>query len=346
MVSQTGYGITWNILQPKGGMYYHKYSTIARSTQQREEDAPSPQLKRMLAKRPHLELTGSITLEGEYPVYSGTHSESWKATRNEKPVRAKVMRYIGYASDVERCTSFEQGIINGIEKWEALSHPNIVPFLGCSRGFGTTLTLVYPWLSGGNALDYVKSHPEANRLKIVAEVADGLSYLHGHNVVHGDLRCNNVLIHESASGPVAMISDTGVAISMGFDGSTDQDHGAERWISLQYAAPGNVEEEISSMLTPESDVWSYGMFVYELFTEKPPLDERQSHFRLAWVLRRGEVPQYPGVDSEAAQRGLSQDAWELVQSCWDAERTRRPSATQIAVKTKALCSSRIMIAEN
>lgn len=72
-----------------------------------QENPPSPQLERLLSGKPHLELTGSVSLDGTLPVRGGGHSECWKATWNGRPVRAKLLRFIGHTSEVAKCAAFE-----------------------------------------------------------------------------------------------------------------------------------------------------------------------------------------------------------------------------------------------
>ena len=48
--------------------------------------------------------------------------------------------------------------------WKRLTHPNILPLLGVTF---TPLQLISNWMSGGDLLEYVKNHPDADRLGLV-----------------------------------------------------------------------------------------------------------------------------------------------------------------------------------
>ena len=50
--------------------------------------------------------------------------------------------------------------------WKALRHPNILPLVGVMMS-ETQFAMVSDWMGNGNINDYVKTHPEANRLKLV-----------------------------------------------------------------------------------------------------------------------------------------------------------------------------------
>ncbi|KDQ16034.1 hypothetical protein BOTBODRAFT_97408, partial [Botryobasidium botryosum FD-172 SS1] len=89
--------------------------------------------------------------------------------------------------------------------WSQLRHPNVLPFLGLC-----TLTsvpyLISPWMENGHVLDYVQTNPDADRVCLLAQVADGLEYLHNlepEPVIHGDLRGPNILISPSGDARIA-----------------------------------------------------------------------------------------------------------------------------------------------
>ena len=50
--------------------------------------------------------------------------------------------------------------------WKRLSHPNIVPFLGVTDD-PAPLSMVLEWMPNGEIRDYIRKHPEADRLQLV-----------------------------------------------------------------------------------------------------------------------------------------------------------------------------------
>ena len=85
--------------------------------------------------------------------------------------------------------------------WKHLVHPNIVRFRGAILG---PPQLVSDWIPNRGLTGYVTVHPEKNRLELVGsilvvsdevltlcqlyDVAQGLDYLHKHDIAHGDIK--------------------------------------------------------------------------------------------------------------------------------------------------------------
>ena len=54
--------------------------------------------------------------------------------------------------------------------WRQLNHENVLPFYGVdTKEFHPRLAMVLPWMSHGNMMDYLKDHPNTNRIALVTE---------------------------------------------------------------------------------------------------------------------------------------------------------------------------------
>jgi hypothetical protein len=64
--------------------------------------------------------------------------------------------------------------------WKTLRHPNILPLIGVIMS-ETQFAMVSDWMADGNINDFVKAHPDANRLELVSvsfEISPSLLHVH------------------------------------------------------------------------------------------------------------------------------------------------------------------------
>ncbi|KAG8700534.1 hypothetical protein FRC08_004648, partial [Ceratobasidium sp. 394] len=71
--------------------------------------------------------------------------------------------------------------------WSKAKHDNVQPLLGVIL-FQGCLGMVSPWMENGNLEEYIRKNPAADRHQLCTRVANGVSYLHSINMVHGDLK--------------------------------------------------------------------------------------------------------------------------------------------------------------
>jgi serine/threonine protein kinase len=99
-------------------------------------------------------------------------------------------------------------------------HPNLLPVFG-SFVNGSKLFIVTPFLSGGSGLDimktaYQKGMEESIIATILKQVLQGLEYLHGHGLIHRDVKAGNLLVHNDG---LVQLADFGVSSSLTDHGS-------------------------------------------------------------------------------------------------------------------------------
>ena len=103
------------------------------------------------------------------------------------------------------CPSSTQRLCREVIGWKHLSHPNVLPLIGILADPRCVLILT-AWMPNGNVIQYARSNPWANRLRLVSspphpniilflfatlelsEVMSGVAHLHKLRVVHGDLK--------------------------------------------------------------------------------------------------------------------------------------------------------------
>ncbi|XP_019460816.1 PREDICTED: probable serine/threonine-protein kinase PBL19 [Lupinus angustifolius] len=159
-----------------------------------------------------------------------------------------------------------------------VEHPNLVKLVGyCADDDerGTQRLLVYEYMSNRSVEHHLSPRTETHlswskRLKIAQDAARGLTYLHEEmdfQIIFRDFKSSNILLDEHWN---AKLSDFGLARLGPADGLS---HVSTEVVgTMGYAAPDYFQ---TGRLTSKSDVWSYGVFLYELITGRRPIDRNR-----------------------------------------------------------------------
>ncbi|XP_056163434.1 uncharacterized protein LOC115662500 [Syzygium oleosum] len=156
-----------------------------------------------------------------------------------------------------------------------VEHPNLVKLVGyCAEDDerGIQRLLVYEYMPNGSVYAHLSSRsqtplPWEMRLKIAQDTARGLTYLHEQmdfQIIFRDFKSSNILLDGQWN---AKLSDFGLARlgpQEGFTHVSTAVVGTSGYVSPEYMQTGH--------LTSKNDVWSYGVFLYELITGRRPLD--------------------------------------------------------------------------
>ncbi|KAI3437504.1 Protein kinase domain-containing protein [Psidium guajava] len=170
-----------------------------------------------------------------------------------------------------------------------VEHPNLVKLVGyCAEDDerGIQRLLVYEYMPNGSVDDHLSPRsqttlPWGMRLRIAQDTARGLTYLHEQmdfQIIFRDFKSSNILLDEQWN---AKLSDFGLARLGPQEGLT---HVSTAVVgTMGYAAPEYLQ---TGRLTSKNDVWSYGVFLYELITGRRPLDRnlpKSEQKLLEWV---------------------------------------------------------------
>ncbi|XP_039052628.1 serine/threonine-protein kinase PCRK1-like [Hibiscus syriacus] len=181
--------------------------------------------------------------------------------------------------------------INEVSLLGVVKHPNLVKLVGyCADDDerGIQRLVVYELMRNKSLEDHILARmplslplPWLTRLKIAQDAARGLAYLHEEmdfQLIFRDFKASNVLLDEDFN---AKLSDFGLARqgpSEGFGHVSTAVVG-----TVGYAAPEYVQ---TGRLTAKSDVWSFGVVLYELITGRRALERnlpRSQQKLLEWV---------------------------------------------------------------
>ncbi|KAM5237984.1 tyrosine-protein kinase JAK3 [Ctenodactylus gundi] len=228
-----------------------------------------------------------------------------------------------------------------IQILKALHSDFIVKYRGVSYGPGRqSLRLVMEYLPSGCLRDFLQRHRarlDASHLLLYAwQICKGMDYLGSRRCVHRDLAARNILVENEAH---VKIADFGLAKLL----PLDKDYYVVRepgQSPIFWYAPESLSDNVFSR---QSDVWSFGVVLYELFTYSDKGRSPSAEFlrmmgcdrdapalcRLLELLAEGQrLPAPPACPAEVHA---------LMQLCWAPSPQDRPPFHSLGPQLEALC---------
>ncbi|KIM47301.1 hypothetical protein M413DRAFT_64081 [Hebeloma cylindrosporum] len=198
-----------------------------------------------------------------------------------------------------------------------MPHPHIVPCMGIVMS-ETMLRIISPWMENGDIVTYTKKHPSVSKKDLLEQVADGLHFLQQYKLVHGDLKGSNVLINDHGK---ACIADLGLSNLTSLSGMSNLSSAG----TYRYMSPERIVPEKFGMDTPRatfsSDVFSFGMLVYEVYAGHPPFHGIRFEASAIPRIANGERPMRP--------RYIEDEVWSLATRCWNESPKERPHIFEV-----------------
>ncbi|NXE86782.1 CSF1R factor, partial [Menura novaehollandiae] len=151
-------------------------------------------------------------------------------------------------------------------------------------------------------------------LQFSSQVAQGMAFLSSKNCIHRDLAARNVLISD---GRVAKICDFGLARDIMNDSNYVVKGNAR--LPVKWMAPESI---FDCIYTVQSDVWSYGILLWEIFSlGKSPYPGMVVNSKFYSMVKQGYQMARPDF--------APLEMYSIMQACWSLEPTRRPTFDQI-----------------
>ncbi|TFK23026.1 kinase-like protein [Coprinopsis marcescibilis] len=266
-----------------------------------------------------------------YPCSAGHFSEVFKGTFRGRSVALKVVRMFQTSNITQVLKVFYRESI----LWSQLSHQNLLPFYGIYHlhHVDRRLCFISPWMENGNVRDYLTKNPYVDCLLLISDILHGVQYLHGEDVVHSDLKGDNILVTPAGR---ACLADFGLsnlldseALSWTSLCSTTQHGGTPRWQAPELLDPES--EHIAA--SKESDMYSFGGICYEVLTGKVPFYEYPRDPTVCLKVMAGQRPMKPTQNQVSSSRwGMMDKLWPIMKKCWDHDPSKRPSASEILMQ--------------
>ena len=152
------------------------------------------------------------------------------------------------------------------------THPNIAHYEACytfATPLGTYDFGVLQFYNDGSLDDLIKKNvlTTDEKISILKQILNGIGFLHSNRIVHRDLKPRNILIARRGDKYIPKITDFG--ISKEFDAANSAAFGNSMVGAgtLAYSSPEQLSER---SMHRNTDLWSYGVIAYQLFTGELP----------------------------------------------------------------------------
>ncbi|RIB11471.1 kinase-like domain-containing protein [Gigaspora rosea] len=222
------------------------------------------------------------------------------------------------------------GVSREIQILEYINHPNIVSLLDTIET-PTHLCLVLEYVPGGELFDYVNDYyekiTEDEVKQIFYELVNTVSYLHESNIIHRDLKLENILLESSESSPnKKRIKLTDFGLARFIDPKSPLL--TTRCGSEEYAAPELISA--SSYDGRKTDIWSLGIILYALLVGYLPFNQEAGQTRKQFFIKIIKADfKFPKPNPVDKRGTISEDAKDLVKKILQTMPERRPSLEAI-----------------
>lgn len=182
--------------------------------------------------------------------------------------------------------------------------------------------LVMDYMPKGSLGSLIKDAPKSlsNKAlyKIMSHVSSAVAYMHSKQILHRDIKCDNVLLEERNGQLQAKLADFGFAISS--DAIQQSVCGSPLWMAPEIFN--------GKQATKQSDIYSFGMTLYEAFAWQEPFEEMASstttldEFKL--LLKLNMRPSIP----KDCPSGIK----TMITLCWKTDPICRPTTEKLVEK--------------
>uniref|UniRef100_A0A8P4GDN4 non-specific serine/threonine protein kinase n=1 Tax=Dicentrarchus labrax TaxID=13489 RepID=A0A8P4GDN4_DICLA len=217
-----------------------------------------------------------------------------------------------------------QAFKNEMQVLRKTRHVNILLFMGYMTK--PNFAIITQWCEGSSLYRHLHvtetKFDTMRRIDVARQTAQGMDYLHAKNIIHRDLKSNNIFLHE---GWTVKIGDFGLAtVKSRWSGSqqVEQPSGSILWM-----APEVIRMQDSNPYTFQSDVYGYGVVLFELMSGTLPYSNINNRDQIIFMVGRG----YLSPDLSKLYSTSPKSMKRLIVDCLKFKRDERPLFPQILV---------------
>uniref|UniRef100_A0AAY4DNA6 non-specific serine/threonine protein kinase n=1 Tax=Denticeps clupeoides TaxID=299321 RepID=A0AAY4DNA6_9TELE len=217
-----------------------------------------------------------------------------------------------------------QAFKNEMQVLRKTRHVNILLFMGFMTK--PNFAIITQWCEGSSLYRHLHvtetKFDTMRRTDVARQTAQGMDYLHAKNIIHRDMKSNNIFLHE---GWTVKIGDFGLAtVKSRWSGSqqVEQPSGSILWM-----APEVIRMQDSNPYTFQSDVYGYGVVLFELMSGTLPYSNINNRDQIIFMVGRG----YMSPDLSKLYANCPKSMKRLIIDCLKFKREERPLFPQILV---------------
>ncbi|KAF1326319.1 Serine/threonine-protein phosphatase 6 regulatory ankyrin repeat subunit, partial [Globisporangium splendens] len=232
--------------------------------------------------------THQLKYDRGHSIGTGAFGDVYKATWLGTSV---VIKFMGYEADGDAYN--RELFYHELQVWFPLNHPHVIRLFGACHVGKRFFACEY---AGNGTLDGFlrKGDNSTKKWRKLYQVALGLQYLHSLNIVHNDLKCDNVLIGANED---AKITDFGLSC---IPNSAEVKIEAERMGAVQWKSPEYLRGE---RLTVASDLYAFGMCILEAVSGNYPWGS-MIDAAVRFQVRNGNLPRAALECLDGSERAL------------------------------------------
>lgn len=246
----------------------------------------------------------------------GSFGEVWLATDQKLGLNVAIKIYISL--DTRGLDEFK----NEFKSVYNLHHPNLLRS-DYFDNVGSNPYLIMPFCPASVG-DKVGKMSEDEIWKFVKDVANGLAYLHDNDIIHRDIKPDNILIDEQGN---YVITDFGLSTKMRSTlrkASARQNKATDQSGTIGYMAPEMFSAHPNAVKA--TDIWALGATIYEIATGEMPF------------CGQGGVMELHGAELPELPSHYSSELGELMTKCLSKDTWDRPTAKDIVNLIEVNCS--------
>ncbi|XP_070394473.1 hepatocyte growth factor receptor-like isoform X2 [Dermacentor albipictus] len=304
---------------PKGGVT--KQTTEPAAFQLDEETKAILEADKLLFKREFVVL-GPVVGQGHFGcVYGGTLELQGK----DEVIRVavKTLHNNSRGGDTDCQQFLKEALI-----MKDFTHVNVLPLIGLCLDERDGLMVITPYMKHGDLHSYLRNEMNSPTLRHLItfgiHVAEGMAYLAHLKFVHRDLAARNCLLSEEL---IVRIADFGLSRDVyEKDYYSDQDRKVK--LPVKWMSPESLE---AGVYDHKTDVWSYGVLLWELMTRGAPPYAHVDSWDMHSFLKNGRRMQQPYFCPD--------QLYEIMLQCWELDPQKRPTFARLAADVASVITN-------